>query len=177
MTLETPKKKKSLQKIIRSLHRDIGFFLIGMTLIYCISGLFLIYRGTGILKKEKTIHIRLAPNEKVNTLAKAMGRKELAITEETDDELRFNHGVYHKKTGELVFTRSVLPSAIKSFISLHRASNKKPMLHWFTATYGVLLMFLALSSFWMYKPGNKLFTRGIILATLGVLASIGLLFI
>lgn len=51
------------------------------------------------------------------------------------------------------------------------------MLHWFTATYGFLLMFLALSSFWMYKPGNKLFIRGIVFAIAGVAASVALLFI
>lgn len=49
MGQEEQKKKVSIQKLMRSLHRDIGFLLIGMTLIYCISGLLLIYRGNDFL--------------------------------------------------------------------------------------------------------------------------------
>lgn len=35
---------------IRSLHRDIGFFLVGLTLVYVLSGILLIYRDTGFLQ-------------------------------------------------------------------------------------------------------------------------------
>ena len=40
------KEKKSIHYYMRGLHRDIGFFLIGLTLIYSISGVLLIYRDT-----------------------------------------------------------------------------------------------------------------------------------
>ena len=38
--------KKSINHFVRSLHRDIGFFVIGLTIIYSISGIVLTYRDT-----------------------------------------------------------------------------------------------------------------------------------
>ena len=56
------KKKKTLQQIMRSLHRDIGFLMIGMTLIYAISGIILVYRDTNFLKSEQVMTRQLPPN-------------------------------------------------------------------------------------------------------------------
>ncbi|MFV0437444.1 MAG: hypothetical protein ACK5PS_08650 [Desulfopila sp.] len=50
-----------LQKWMRIAHRDIGFFVIGLTVIYCISGIMLTFRDTGFLKSETTIERNIGP--------------------------------------------------------------------------------------------------------------------
>ena len=49
------KENKSINHCIRSLHRDIGFFIIGLTIIYSMSGIVLTYRDTNFLKHETLI--------------------------------------------------------------------------------------------------------------------------
>lgn len=49
------KEKKSINHYMRSLHRDIGFFVIGLIVIYSISGVVLIYRDTNFLKHDAVI--------------------------------------------------------------------------------------------------------------------------
>lgn len=51
--METQKKKQNIYHIMRVLHRDIGFLTIGLTLVYALSGILLIYRNTDLLKTEK----------------------------------------------------------------------------------------------------------------------------
>ena len=62
------KEKKSSNRYMRSLHRDFGFFAIGLTLIFSISGIVLIYRDTDFLKFEKQIEKQLSPNIKESEL-------------------------------------------------------------------------------------------------------------
>ena len=113
---------------IRSLHRDIGFFLVGLTLVYVLSGLLLIYRDTGFLQTTPVEH--------------GMGQGQ-------------------HRGHEYV-------SWVQPFVDLHTANSKKTT-HWFGVAYGVSLGFLAVSSFWMVKPGAKTFKREIALALLGLL--------
>ena len=42
--------KKSLNQLMRAWHRDIGFFIIGLVIIYALSGIALIFRDTDFLK-------------------------------------------------------------------------------------------------------------------------------
>lgn len=103
---------------IRSLHRDVGFFLVGLTLVYVLSGILLIYRDTGFLQT--------------------------------------GHGRGHEYVGW-----------VQPFTDLHKANSKNGV-HWFTMLYGVSLGFLAVSSFWMVKPGAKSFKREMLLAAAGL---------
>ena len=57
-----PKKSKSFNYYMRSLHRDIGFFAFGLVVIYILSGIVLIYRDTDFLKREVTVERQLKPN-------------------------------------------------------------------------------------------------------------------
>ena len=110
---------------IRSLHRDIGFFLVGLTLVYVLSGILLIYRDTGFLQS-------------------------------TPVEV----GMGQHRGHEYV-------AWVQPFVDLHKANSKNGV-HWFTMTYGVALGFLAISSFWMLKPGSVTYRREIFFAVLGV---------
>jgi hypothetical protein len=58
----TLKPERSINHYMRVLHRDIGFFVIGITIIYGISGIVLLYRDTHFFRNEITIEKELSPN-------------------------------------------------------------------------------------------------------------------
>ena len=168
-------KNISTHRTIRSLHRDIGFLVIGLTIIYCISGVFLTYRDTGFLKSEILIEKTIAKGLKGDDLGHFLHRK-VEVSEENDIKVIFENGIYNKETGAISFTSNELPLLLRKFTQLHSNSSHDPR-HWFTITFGVLLFFLAISSFWMYKPGTRLFKRGILTASGGsVIAFLLILF-
>lgn len=57
---------------------------------------------------------------------------------------------------------------VQPFVDLHKANSNNGV-HWFAVTYGIALGFLAISSFWMIKPGSKSYRRDVTLAGLGML--------
>jgi hypothetical protein len=57
---------------------------------------------------------------------------------------------------------------------LHKSSTED-VAHWITMIVAVLLLFLAVSSFWMFKPDTKYFKNGMIMVGIGVLVTIILL--
>lgn len=116
----------SIHYWIRSLHRDIGFFLVGLTLVYVLSGILLIYRDTGFLQTA--------------AVERGMGQ--------------------HRGHEYVAW--------VQPFVDLHKA-NSRSGVHWFTLTYGLALGFLAVSSFWMMKPGSTLFRREVAFAVAGLL--------
>lgn len=164
----------SIFRWMRLLHRDIGFFAIGLTVIYCISGIMLTYRDTDFLKSETQIEKTVAPDLPANQLGRLLHLKEMKIVSEDEQEIHFTNGSYNKTSGIASYTSNELPTLLRNFNSLHFVSSKDSR-HWFTALYAGALLFLAISSFWMYRPGTKYFKRGIITAVSGGLASILLL--
>jgi len=54
-------RNKNLSHYMRALHRDIGFFIVGLVVIYAISGITLVYRDTDFLKKETRVETKLSP--------------------------------------------------------------------------------------------------------------------
>ncbi len=157
-------------KLIRALHRDIGFFLIGLTVIYSISGIVLTFRDTGFLKKETTTKKVIATNLNSDSLGKALHLRNLHIIENGREFIRFESGIYNKTTGAVSYTSDTLPVLIEIFNKLHKSSTKGSTF-WFTTLYGGLLLFLAVSSFWMFRPGTKKFKRGVIISGAGFIIS------
>lgn len=168
--------KKSINYYMRSLHRDIGFIVLGLTIIYSLSGIVLIFRQSDFLKDEEQIEVQLSPNLSKSELGPKLKIRKLKITEETDSLYKFKAGIYNKKTGLAVYNKKSLPTLIAKLNSLHKASNKSKI-YWATTTYGVLLFFMAISSFWMFKLKSKRFKRGIILIGTGFIFTIILLIV
>lgn len=168
--------KRSFNYYMRLLHRDIGFFLIGLTIIYCISGIVLIYRDTDLLRHEKLIEKKLSPNLDECELGKALWKRDFKIIKSEGQQVYFQNGTYNKATGIVKHKEKELPSFINSLNRLHKSPSKN-LVHWITTLYGILLLFLAISSFWMFKPKTKQFRRGILLASAGVLAALVLVYL
>lgn len=168
--------KHSIFRIMRALHRDIGFFVIGLTVIYCISGVMLTYRETPFLKSETQVEKTVSPGLTASQLGRALHVKDIEIVGQDDKEIRFTAGSYNKETGLASYTNDEIPALLKAFNSLHTTSSGSAR-SIFTVLYAALLLFLAVSSFWMYRPGSRMFKRGLILAVLGIAASAGIMMI
>jgi hypothetical protein len=77
-------------------------------------------------------------------------------------------------TGIIKYIDKVLPSFIENLNNLLKISSTG-IAHWFITIYAALLMFLAISSLLIFKTGTKLFGRGMLLTSLGIIAAIVLL--
>lgn len=165
------KQGKAVYKWMRIMHRDIGFFVIGLTVIYCISGIMLTYRDTGFLKSERLIEKNIEPGLQAAQLGKALHLRNIELVGQDEEIIRFTAGTYNRETGIANYVSEEIPAVLSAFNSLHVTSSKD-VRSVFSVFYAILLLFLGISSFWMYRPGSRLFKRGVITALSGVAASI-----
>ena len=168
------KKSKSLNYYMRGLHRDVGYFIFGMVIIYALSGIALIYRNTDFLKHEVTIEKQLKPNLPSEEIGKELRIRELKIVSEEGDVIHFQNGTYNKLTGDAVYASKEIIFPFNKFINFHKAISSKAK-HWFNLVFGALILFMAISSLWMFKAGTKTFKRGMILISIGILFTVILL--
>lgn len=161
---------------MRSLHRDIGFFVIGLTLIYTISGILLIYRDSDFLKHEVNTERGIKPNLNESDIGMVLHLRDFKVNKTEGDIVYFQNGTYNKVTGLVKYKEKVLPSVFASSIKMHKISSQSTT-RWISIVYGLLLLFLAISSFWMFKSKTKLFRRGIYVTVAGLVTAILLLVI
>lgn len=176
------KRKKTLLEYMRMLHRNIGFFVIGLTIIYSLSGIVLVYRTTDFLKQDTLVQKTIAKNMEPTVLAQVLRVKEVNIVKTEGDSVSFQagatiqNGKYDKATGMVSYTEKQLPAILNKLNGLHKASSRDTV-HIFSVIYGLLLCFLAVSSFWMIKPGTPLFRKGMYYTVAGFVAATIMLFI
>jgi len=170
------KQKRTLNHYMRALHRDIGFFVVGLIIIYSLSGIALIYRDTDFLKHETQVEKKLSPNLQISELGPMLRLKDFKVLKTEGDILYFPNGSYNAVTGIAEYTQKELPVWLGKFANLHKTASQNPA-HWFTTIFGVLLFFLAISSFWMFNTANRQFRRGLIIAGTGIAFAVILLFI
>ncbi len=167
-------KKRSLTKLMRSLHRDIGALVVGLTIIFALSGIIFVYRDVGLLHYDKTIQRNLAPNLDESSLGAALHLRGYKVLENNADEIVFQGGRYKKSTGMAVYKNNEYPALFKKLAMLHKSVSASAI-HWVTLCYAILLLFLAISSFWMYNPKTKVFKRFLFLSGVGFVFSAVLL--
>lgn len=162
---------KSIYRWMRIIHWDIGFFVIGLTIIYCISGIVLTYRDTGFLKSETLVEKTIEPGLQFNQLGNVLHLRDIKLEGQDDTVIHFSGGIYNIDTGVATYVNEEIPGWLKKLNSLHitASSNSRSL---FTVIYAGMLLFLAVSSFWMYKPGTRMFRRGLITAFSGMAISI-----
>lgn len=170
------KLNKPVNYYMRSLHRDIGFFVIGLTIIYCISGIMLIYRDTGFLKQVRLIERQLPLNTNEHKLGRILHIRDFKVLKQDNEIVYFQNGTYNKTTGIAKYSAETLPIILEKFNKLHKLPSKK-ITHLFSLIYCILLLFLAVSSLFIYKPKTRLFHRGINITIAGFICAIILLFI
>jgi hypothetical protein len=168
------KEKKSVYYNIRYLHRNIGFFILGFVIIYAFSGIALVYRDSDFLKREKTVSVNLPAETKPADLAQALRMREFKILKTEGDVIYFQGGSFNATTGEAIYKVKELIFPFNKFSALHKTPSKNPF-HFFNLLFGILMTFMAVSSFWMFKPKSKLFRNGIYIALAGFASAVILL--
>lgn len=163
--------KKSTSYYMRSLHRDIGFFVIGLTIIFSISGIVLVFRDSDFLKFTQNNERKLEPNLEASDLGRILHKRDFKVQKTEGDIVYFDNGTYNKATGVAAYTSKELPGFLNIFSAFHKSSSHDTM-HPMVVIYGILLLFLALSSFWMFKIKSKYFKRGIYFAGAGFLIAV-----
>ncbi|PSK83246.1 hypothetical protein [Prolixibacter denitrificans] len=169
-------KKRSIHYYMRMLHRYVGYFVLGFTLIYSISGIILVYRDTDFLKRETTVERKLPVNLDEAALGSELHMRGFKIIKTEGDLHYFANGTYNKATGVANYKIKALPTILSKMNSVHKSVSQNPS-HLFTTIFGILLLFLAVSSLWMFKPKAKIFKKGMIVAGSGVVIAIALLLI
>ncbi len=158
-------------KTIRILHRYVGFFLVGIMVMYAISGIVLTYRNTDIFKTKTHIETELEPGLNTEQLAQALRIRHLKVDKEEEGVLYFHDGSYNKTTGLTSCDKAEYPVFISKLTRLHMTASGGAM-SWLTTIFGLALLFLAISSFWMFKPKTKIFKKGIIVTIAGIIFTI-----
>lgn len=169
-------KKRSIHYYMRTLHRYVGYLALGFTLIYSISGIILVYRDTDFLKRETTVERKLPVNLDEAALGSELHMRGFKVLKTDGDLVYFANGTYNKATGTASYTVKALPTILSKMNSVHKSVSQNPS-HLFATVFGILLLFLAVSSLWMFKPQAKSFKKGMIVAGSGVVIAIVLLFI
>ena len=168
------KPARNLRYYMRFLHNNIGFFIVGLVIIYSLSGILQIYRDTDLLKHEVLNMKTLAPHLQSSQLKDALRMREFSVEKKEGDILYFKNGSYNTETGVAHFTTKEWYSFILPFTELHKTSSKG-ISHYFTTIFGILLLFMSISAFWMFKHGTKLFSRGVFMTIAGIVAAVILL--
>ena len=83
---------KSMRSIVRSFHRYIGFFVIGFTVIFCLSGMVLVYRDTDLMKRESLTEKTVPPNLTAGELGKVLHVRGFKVTKEEGELIHFAGG-------------------------------------------------------------------------------------
>jgi len=160
-----------MRRIMRDLHNKIGFVIVSLVVIYSLSGIVQTYRDTSFLKHDINNEKTIETNLDAEKLGKVIKLKNLKVEKTEGSIMYFKEGFYNTQTGEVKYTTEELYGWIKPFTELHKSSTNN-IVHYFTIGFAVALFFMCVSAFWMFKPGTKAFSSGVILTVLGIIASI-----
>ena len=160
----------------RILHRYLGYFLAGIMMVYALSGITLISRKTDTFKitiqKELIVEAGL-DSEK---LGQALRIRNLTPIETNGAVLVFEQGTYDTTTGEAKYTSKVLPGWLDKLTHLHKATTEDP-LYYFNIFFGFALLFLAVSSFFMFAKSSLIFKKGLWFTVGGIVLVILMLYL
>lgn len=186
---------RSFSSTIRALHRDLGYFVIGLTLIYAITGIILSGRGLAWFTQEfkDELVMQKAINKKdfnssfVNEILKGnvseifdedsyeIIKKRLHLKLVKEEQNIFHYKAwkslkvkYNSSSGKTLVSYKGYPLAVEIFVDAHKASHESA---WFylAIIYSLILSFLAISSFWMMKGKNGFKRRGVYFMLAGFL--------
>ncbi|AXH14675.1 hypothetical protein CP985_04405 [Malaciobacter mytili LMG 24559] len=190
------KKKSNFSQKIRALHRDLGYFTIGLTLVYALSGIVLSGRALGWLEQKYILNTKIEkyleekelknkineafnkqflekniPNSLVQT---ALDFKHLRKVKENQElsiyKTKGKVILYEKEKGNITYEFYSYPIYIKKFIIAHKATHEKA---WFylAILYSIILIYLSISAIFMIK-GKYGFKRRGVYFMLGGIATI-----
>jgi hypothetical protein len=182
-------KMKWLRKWSRILHRDIGFFFIGTSLIYGLSGIALNHLNDW----NPSYSVKLTPfNTELNLSKGATDDTIIALVEKEGNGLSYKSHYYPEeelikiflKGGSTILVRTTTGQGQSEFLEKRPVFYEANYLHynpndwwmWFSDLFAVALIFLAISSFFMIKGNKGVTGRGGIYVAIGIILPILFLF-
>ncbi|MDO9275170.1 MAG: PepSY-associated TM helix domain-containing protein [Lutibacter sp.] len=177
---------KKLRKWSRILHRDIGFFFIGTTLIYAISGIALNHLGDwnpnySIEIKNFTTEINLENTDSVKNNI-------LLLLDEVDHRENYKQHYYPHASNLKIFLKggSSILVDVKSGNGRAEYLKKRPVFYeanylhynpnkiwmWFSDIFAAALILFSITSLFMIKGKKGVIGRGGIYLVLGIIIPI-----
>lgn len=176
----TRAKKFRLRPLVRALHRDIGYFAVGLTFIYALSGLAVNHIADwdpSFSKIEKTHKITAAlPKEDADVARVVLAQlgitevpQEIYRVDEEQVDIVLNNRTLHVNSTKLeIFEEGQEPRFLLRIANWLHLNRGKKAWTYVADAYAVFLIYLATSGLFML-PGRKgLIGRGGILLGLGV---------
>lgn len=160
----------------RILHRYLGYFLAGVMMIYALSGITLIFRKTDTFKVSIEKEMTVAPGLDAIGLGKALRIRNLTPIDNDGSLMVFEQGVYNTITGEADYTVKELPYWLDKLTHLHKATTEDP-LYYFNIFFGLALLFLAISSFFMFAKSSLIFRKGLWFTLGGIILVLIMLYV
>lgn len=160
----------------RILHRYLGYFLAGIMMVYALSGITLIFRKTNTFKLEVQKEITVEAGLTEETLGPALRIRDLKAISNDGIIIVFEQGDYNSKTGLAKYTTKELPKWLDKLTHLHKATTEDP-LYYFNIFFGLALLFLAISSFFMFAKSSLIFKKGLWFTISGIVLVIIMLMI
>ncbi len=190
------KQNKKLYVRLREWHRDLGYLVIGMTIIYSLSGIVLSFRDLHLFEKEYILNAKIeknlqkeqlkdkiisvyAQNEQKKQLPTHIVKKSILDNfdkiEENNEFIKYQISrkkdmkfiTYYKNSGEVIYSISGYPSFIQVFIDSHKSTSKDRW-SYLALAYSIILFFLAISAIFMVKGKYGFKQRGIYLTLVGI---------
>ncbi|RXJ88977.1 hypothetical protein CRV01_10165 [Arcobacter sp. CECT 8983] len=190
------KKKKKLSTTLRNWHRDLGYLVIGITIIYSISGMILSVRDLHLFEKEyilnatieknikekdlqKEIVLTFTENEEKKSLPSHIIKKSVLdkfeLLENNNELIKYQISrkkdmkfiTYYKTSGELIYSINGYPTFINALVKAHKSSSQDKW-SYLALAYSIILFFLAISAIFMVKGKYGFRQRGLYLTLLGI---------
>ncbi|HKM93564.1 MAG TPA: hypothetical protein VJY41_07930 [Prolixibacteraceae bacterium] len=160
--------KKNIRKWLRILHRDIGFFIVGITLVYAVSGIILNHKKlhndpayrTVVVENKIPVGLTIGELELffANCFDAYVLNKVLPDNEQYQLFIKGGIGSYNPNTGLLQF-EVYKKKPLVFFINKLHYNQKK---YWTAPAdvFGGILIFLALSGIFMVRGKKGILGRG-----------------
>jgi len=180
----------NIRKLLRILHRDFGYFIVGMTIVYGLSGIYLNHRHDfnpdyKIFITEFETKLPALEVLTVNDLKVALKEvnaeivyKKHYINIEGDIKIFIENGeaVIDPKTGEGVLQYLQRRPLVFPLNKLHRASIG-PVWKWVSDIMAVILIFVAVSGLFLLKGKRGLARWGWWLLAAGIIVPLAFIVI
>ena len=174
------RRKNLARRVIRVLHRDVGYLLVGLTIVYALSGLAVNHVqdwDPNFQNYEDEISLALPDDDAAETtrlVLQARGRsaEDLVETYEVapgELDLVFDHETMHvNATEDRVVIEGQQPRLLLRAANWLHLNRGKKAWTYFADGFAILLLFLAISGLFMLPIRKGLLGRGGVFVILGI---------
>lgn len=179
------------RKLNRVLHRDIGYFFVGMTIIYSVSGIVLNHRrpdgDASLISRSEDIRTNPVSRENFNQkfinqlledneLEKSNYKSYYFLSEnKVMIYLTKGHIQFNLQSGEGKLVTIKKRAVLTEFNFLHY-NKPKQLWTWFSDIFAVGLIVIAITGLFIIRGKNGIRSRGAILVSLGIFIPLIFLF-